>query len=161
MKSVLFTNLDYVILNEVRTYCHGLVLQSDRSLFNHNKLEHKVRGFGTEAAWPVFDMKVESVEYQISRAAGADVFFAGDSAPRPLFSGAILELKDGPKITLLDCDHRRPIDVHEFPEGTDYEDVWVMLQRKADDYWTAPNMPRLSWAAPVSLSYPKWTSTPR
>lgn len=155
-KMVLFTNLNYVILNDVRAYCHGLLLQSDQSVFNHRKLEHRVRGFGTEAAWPVFDTKVDSIEYQIVAAAGADVFVPGDNAPRPLFSGAILELRGGLKITLLDCDHRRPIDVHEFPEGTEYEDVWVMLQRKADDYWTAPNMPKLMWAAPVSASYPKW-----
>jgi len=151
---VLITNLSYVTVGSVRTMTHALLLCAEPSPFDRGNLRYQARGFGTEAAWPVFDLELPSIEYTLTDPQDFGVF-VGTGTARPLFSCAMLRIKDGPDILLTIDDYRRPIDIEhfEFDREIDDEigDVWRALAAKVADYWHAPHMPGLVWGPPAQI----------
>lgn len=141
----LFTNLRFVTLNGVRTFTRALLLEPSEDLLNRGTTAFGIRGFGTDAAWPVFDVRVPSLEYTSATGESADLFVSGEGEPRPLATGAILRFKDGPEVQLLAEDGRQAIDIMEFAPDADIRDVWDVLPRKVAEYYGAPNMPVLNW----------------
>lgn len=145
-KYVLFTNLEWVTIGPVRTFTHALLLEDAEGLPRQRQC--KVRGFGTDPAWPTFDLFVKSVAHELVDAQG-NLFKIEEDGLVPLVTGAILKLEDGPEIELVTQDRSRPLDVVTF-EGKAGERtilrVWDALQRKVVDYWDEGlNVPLLSW----------------
>lgn len=143
----LFTNLSFVVVNGLRPHVNALLFEEGVQLLHPNRINYRIRGFGVESSWVVFDMDVASFKYEIVDAASHNFMVAGaeGGAPTPLVTGAILSLRDGPDIQLLANDNDRPIDVTEYDPGTDILKVWEDLPRKVAEYWTAPNMPVLDY----------------
>lgn len=144
---VLFTNLEYVSIGTVRTHTCALLLQEEKEQRLGPRC--RARGFGTEAAWPSFDMAIESIGYELVPAQSA-VMVSGDAGTRPLMTGAILRLAGAPDIQLVANDDERPIDVSRY-EGDERTilKVWPVLEEKVARYWTAPAMPRLLFLPPA------------
>lgn len=135
LKSVLFTNLDYVTVNGVRTTTHALLLSSGaEGLFKDDPPRNDIVGFGSSCSWRVFDMRVPSIEYTLTPADSSKsmVMLQDDRTVKPVFSGGILQLKDGPTFTLLVHDYDQPIytDVFE-ADVTDLETHSEFHQRVA------------------------------
>lgn len=167
-KYILITNLNWVTIGPVRTNTHALLLE-DAVLLGDRQC--KVRGFGTDAAWPVFDIFLKSIEHELVDAQG-NVHMLKEDKLVPLITGALLRLKNGPELQLVTCNRSRPLDIQTFEsEGGDRKilEVWEVLERKVPEYWDAPNMPLLSWqraenvrdhyqkaemSVPVGMRYP-------
>ena len=149
VKYTMFTNLDWVTVNGVRTWTHALILEEGPHMFGGVK--RSLRGLGVDPAWPVFDLNVPSIEYTLVDAQSQSVLLT-DSEPsgqRPLCSGAIMQLKDGPELQLIVRDHKQPLDIKTF-EGTwgdrvTTDRLWAHMQSRIPRYWNAPNMPALLW----------------
>jgi len=142
-KFILFTNLQSVTVGPVRTFTHALLLQDAEGLPRERQC--KVRGFGTDSAWPTFDIFVKSIEYELADAQGNLFKLEDDGSTTALVTGAIMQVKDGPQLQLVTCDRERPLDIEVFEGERRVQDVWAALQRKVPEYWTAPNMPTLQW----------------
>lgn len=142
-KYTLFTNLDWVTIGPVRTFTHALLLQDAEGLPRERQC--KVRGFGTDSAWPTFDIFVESLEYELTDAQGNLFKLEDDGSTTAVITGAIMQIKDGPRLDLVTCDRKRPLDIEVFEGERRVQDVWAALQRKVPEYWDAPNMPTLTW----------------
>lgn len=134
-KYVLITNLSYVIIGDVRTDTHALLLEEWEEQLGGKYARRRVRGFGTDATWPVFDLHVSSVGYELTVKGKGHV---------------ILQIDNGPRLDLSVSDQDRPIDVLTFAPGTDIEEVWEALPWKVASYWwpSYTNMPRLVWLLP-------------
>ena len=142
-KYTLFTNLECVTIGAVRTYTHALLLCDDEGL--PRRRQCKVRGFGTDPAWPTFDIFVDSLEYTMEDAQGNLFKLKDDGTTEAIITGAILKLKDGPEIHLVAQNQEHSIDIQTF-EGEDIiEDIWEVLKEKVPHYWDRPNMPLLAW----------------
>lgn len=148
-KYTLFLNLEYVSINGVRTNCHALLLESGPSIFG-DATRYQIRGFGMDPAWPVFDIDVKTLEHTLVDAQSNHIMIT-DSRPegRPLCSGAIMQIKDGPALQLIVQDMDKPLDIKTF-EGTwgdhvTMDKVWKYFSSHVTRYWTAPNMPYLQW----------------
>jgi hypothetical protein len=148
VKYVLIMNLDWVTVNDVRTWTKALLLEEGPGMFD--KVRRAVRGIGTDPAWPVFDIFVPSIEYTLEDAQSNSIIMS-DATPngRPLCTGAIMKLKDGPEMQLVVRDHKLPLDIHTFEgtwgDGTITDKLWDRLSRLAPKYWNAPYMPSLVW----------------
>ena len=149
-KYTLITNLEFVVVNGVRTHTHALLVEEGPSMFGGGA-DRRIRGFGMDPAWPVFDiMGLPSIDFELTDASGGPLFIS-DSNPegRPLYSGAIMQMAaGGPKIDLIVQDHEQALDIKRF-EGR-YGDsiitkVWDHLSATVGRFWRAPNMPRLAW----------------
>ncbi len=143
---VLFTNLQYVSVGPVRAHAGALLLEEHGArALGPPRL---ARAFGTEAAWPVIDLVIESIEYELI-SAQSTVVVVGDGGPRPLMTGAILRIQGSPDIQLIVHDDDRPIDVSRY-EGDEHTilKVWSALEEKVAHYWTRPAMPRLTFMPP-------------
>lgn len=144
---VLLTNIDYVVVGPVRTMTHALLLEEFHD-FLTGGLRRRIRGFGPDPAWPVFDMESPSIEFTLTDAKGRDIFIGNDGEEKPLISGAILQVEGGPRLELWVSDPKWPIRVDEF-EGHSEERpilrVWVVLPLRVASFWNAPNMPNLVW----------------
>lgn len=137
-------------INGIRTYCYALLLTEAPGIFGGT--ERQVRGFGTDPAWPVFDLYIPSIDYQLTDASGNAIFMSNSHPEgRPLFTGGILQIAGGPRLDLISCNGNQSIDVQTF-EGRYGErvilKVWEKLPGKVAKYWTAPHMPTLSWGPP-------------
>jgi hypothetical protein len=149
VKYILFLNLEFVIVNQVRTFTHALLLEEGPSMFSG--IDRRARGFGTDPAWPVFDFPIPSLDYELTDASGGPILIT-DSKPegRPLHAGAIMQFKgtDAPRLDLIVQDQDQPLDIRTF-EGKWGDrvitDVWEKLSSLVGRYWKAPNMPRLAW----------------
>ena len=149
---VLFTNLDYVSIGPVRTQSHALLLQ-EGDFFAGMGLRRQARGFGTESSWPVFDIDLSTIEYEIQPAKSPHIFISdAHPEPRPLSTGAILKVGDV-SMQLWACDSDRDIDVWTI-EGEHGArtilKVWDHLATSVALHWTAPNMPRLDWIPSIA-----------
>jgi hypothetical protein len=148
VKYILFLNLEYVIINDVRTYTHALLLEEGPHVFGGVK--RQLRGFGLDPSWCIFDIQVPSIEYTLTDAqSNAVIFSASNPQGRPMASGAIMDLKDGPSVQLLVNDQKHPLDIKTF-EGTwgdkfTIDEVWAYLTSRAPHYWNAPGIPTLQW----------------
>lgn len=148
VKYVLFLNLEYVIVNGVRTSTQALLLEEGPGMLD--KVKRVVRGFGPDPAWPVFDIFVPSIEYTLVDAQSNAMIFSGATPQgRPMASGAIMKLKDGPELQLLVNDHKQPLDIKTYEGKWGDRDVinnvWERLTSLCAKYWNAPNMPHLAW----------------
>jgi len=151
---ILFSNLQFVVVNGVRTYCRALLLERTESFGDRGKAQCKIRGFGPDPAWPVFDifLKCDALDYSTQDAVSTHALLIGsDGKARPLTSGTILTI-DGLSLALHSGNYEQPIVCDKF-EG-DQEDrivlfVWDKLADRACDSWNAPYMPLLQHA-PVS-----------
>lgn len=142
----LITNLDYVTVNGIRTFTHALLAERTDSIFDHDKPQHKLRGFSTDPSLPTFDTVIPTDEFDLVPAQSGHLFIGGDGEPRPLLGGAIMKIVGAPDVQLIaGVNSREPIDVHRFPEDTHVDMVWEMLSRKVAEHWTAPNMPLPQW----------------
>lgn len=144
MKGVLFTNLSYVWVRDVRAYCSALLLVEDRDFLDPRTKRFEVRGFGPCPEWPVFDMRVKSIDFSITKHVKSNNVVVGDSGQaRPLFSGSVVELKEGPALVLISEKQEEPIDVERFSGRDLYPEIWDVLRVKARRYWGKPAMPEL------------------
>jgi hypothetical protein len=145
-KFTLITNLQFVTVRGVRTFCHALlVTENDKGLFGPS---YTVRGFGTEGAWPVFDIRIakEDLPFALAEAHSADkLWLKEDGTAQPLVSGAILSFKSGLDLQLVTATDEKPIDVTHY---TEIIEVWQAVWRKTAEYWHMPNMPRLVYGPP-------------
>ena len=143
----LITNLEWAVVNGIRTFTHALLVSDHEGAFDKNTRRRQLRGFGTDPAWPVFDLDIPSTSYTLSDARSGNVMIlsGNDPKPRPLCSGAIMQIESGPRVDLLVSDQRRPLDVRTFPREVTIRDVWDVLPGLVRSYWTAPNMPTLQW----------------
>jgi hypothetical protein len=145
---VLFTNLMYVTVGDVRTYACALLLEEEVRGGSGRGSRCRARGFGTEAAWPVFNLSIRSIAYELLPAQSPHWIF-GDAAPTPLATGTVLRVEDGPDFQLVAHDDNRPVDVSCY-EGDEHAilKVWPALEEKVARYWTRPAMPRLTFLPP-------------
>ena len=149
---VLFTNLSYVAIGTVRTMTNALVLASTpKDAFGGPRFQ--ARGFGTEAAWPVFDLELPTIAYSMDGMENYGAVLGNDGESRPFISQSILRIaggEDAPKLRLTIGNPRLPIDVEifTFENANEITKVWDALARKVEHYWHAPAMPHLVWKAP-------------
>ena len=149
-KYTLFTNLTYVTIGDVRTNCAALLLEEAESAFDRDKPQCKIRGFGPDPAWPVFDifLKVPTIEFELQDAASHHAIVLGQNGPYPLSVGAILTIRDGLRMELIAQNRALGLLRDDF-EGEQEErtilKVWDVLSRRCIEAWNAPNMPMLTW----------------
>lgn len=148
----LLTNIDCAVRKDdpMRLECSAVLLTKavEGSLY-HTVL----RGFGTEAAWPVFDMALDNEKhfpFTLKPFENQMVKLLTESGAKNIFIGTTLTLKDGPEFALYAEDSERPIDV--FEQTGDICKLWDVLYKKTGLYWTSPYMPRLSYE-PAPNSY--------
>ena len=150
-KYTLITNISFVQrdgADRLRLDCHALlVVEEGMSIFGPN---YTIRGFGTEAAWEVFQLWLEKDKhfpFTIEPYADpSSVMLKEDGTTKPIFAGNVLALKDSTRFFLQADDDTRPLDVHK--QMGDVLKVWSILERKVAEYWHAPNMPRLLYRTP-------------
>lgn len=155
--NVLITNLSYASVNCVRMHVSAVLIEPHNERmpsFSNDKCV-RVRGFGPDAAWPVFDIRLNTDDptFELQGMESRDLFIGenedGTSKdPKPLFTGGILTFKDDMQVVL----HKgsfdsRGIDFseHEVDGGDGYDDMWKILQAKCAEYWDSPNMPLLQY----------------
>jgi len=143
-RHVLFTNLQFVRYNDVRFYCAALLLSETKDLFGRGR-RREVRGFGTDPALPVFDLRVDSIDFTSASAESADQFIGHEGVARPLVTGMILKLHDGPSLQLLAQETDRPICVDRFEGDGKICEVWEKLSHRVRQFWHAPNFPVVSF----------------
>ena len=143
-KYTLFTNLQYVIVNGVRTHTFALLLCDPSGWLDKANRRSQLRGFGTAPEWETFDLDMKSLEYTLTDARSGAIMIT-DSHPtnRPIASGAVMQFTDGPRVDLIVCDQGKPIAVHKF-DG-EITQVWDFLPGLVRAAWIAPNMPTVSW----------------
>ena len=143
-KYTLFTSLEHVVVDGVRTHTHALLLCDAEAVLDRTARRLQLRGFGTQPEWPTFDLDVESLQYTMTDARSGAIMIT-DSHPegRPLSSGAIMQFANGPRVDLIVCDSNKPIVVQRF-DGR-ITRVWEVLSANVRAAWTAPNMPMLEW----------------
>lgn len=157
----LITNLRYVVFNDVfndvRTHTRAVLLEEypeDIPGTTKDGTRRRMRGFGIDPAWPVFDLSLDSLEHTIEVAETRDVFIGAGDEVKPLGSGAIMRFKGerGPTIQLWVEDDDKPIDIRKI-EGSHevIHEVWRALSVRTAQYWVAPYMPRLTHV-PVAVA---------
>lgn len=121
----LITNLWYVTINDVRMSCHALMI--DRNI---TRGIWKLRGFGTEAAWQVFDFDLTSSEFEITE--------------------DVLSITGAPKILLWrDNDTHVDVSVFDLDPAVGYATIYAELEKRVAKHWHAPYMPRLVHLSPA------------
>jgi hypothetical protein len=138
-KRVLFTNLSYVSIGDVRTSCHALLLEHDDDPLGRGTPRCQLRGFGTEAAWPVFDVRIPTIAHEIRTDRGDHLVIPG-----------------GPEILLWRDTQEQPICVQTFEwdsadneRGHRFGEIWTALESSVARHWHAPYMPRLVHMEPA------------
>jgi len=142
-RHTLITNLNWVSLNGIRTYTHALLLTEGKAMFG-DETRYQLRGFGTDPAWPTFDVDVPSLDHTLLDARGNAVMIT-DACPggEPLITGSILQFKDGPRVDCITEARGKPLRFDRF-EGSILQ-VWAILPARVREFWSAPNMPTLRW----------------
>lgn len=149
----LFTNLSYASTGGMRCHVDAVIIEPPGDVVLGGKYT-KVRGFGPDRAWPVFDifLKTESTAYEVVETESTAIFIGenedGTSRdPQPLFRGGLIRFEDGTELHLTKGTFdERPIDVSEHPGAEDhYESLWKALDKKTALYSDTPNMPTLKW----------------
>lgn len=144
-KETLLTNIRCVQFVNVRLHCQAILLsEGSIGMFEPT---YSIRGFGTEAAWEVFDMRFLPDAFPYTLTPFVDpsyLMLPDDGEAYPIFTGNILSLQDGTKLHLYASDSKRPIDIHV--QNGDITKVWEILAEKTRLYWDAPYMPSLSYA---------------
>lgn len=153
----LITNLDYVVVGNVRTYTHALLVERSASVFCRDEMQYKLRGFGTSPSLPTFDVIIPIDDFELVPASSAAIFIGNDGESRPLFGGAIMKIAGMVEVQLIAANGSRdPIDVQRFGEGTHIDVVWQALEVKVAQHWHAPNMPLPQWVPSQSVRAMHW-----
>ncbi len=149
-KFVLITNLQQVVIDQVRVFVHALLLDSDLGEFPKQP-RHRVRGFGVEASQLVFDLELPSLSYQFEPDSPPNAIAGSFPGARMMSAhGTLTVLGDGDTddvVLLLDsCSNDgRPVDFETFEgEWTDKvlrKKIWDRLHAKVCDYWDKPTVP--------------------
>jgi hypothetical protein len=147
----LITNLSFVSLAGMRTFTHALLVEETQHPFLREQSRALLRGFGTEASAPTFDVCLPSYEHEIGAVHGDGRFVVlTDDGIRPLMSHAIVRFKNGPEVLLSVENQAKPLDIQQWAgeagERTILR-VWEALEQKVRAYWTAPNMPIQQWTS--------------
>jgi hypothetical protein len=138
-EATLFTNLEYVTIQPVRTMCHALLLTREEPLFRRTDQKAgpfpdrcMLKGFGTEAAWPVFDLLLPSISFSQAAAESTNMqMMKSDGTLAPLMSGSVLQFEGGPEVQLVSGSYcGKPIRVDTFPSGTDITEIYELLQSR-------------------------------
>lgn len=141
-RHALITNLAYVVVSGVRTHTNALLIVREQHPLDRGAQRCLLRGFGTTATWPTFDLVVPSDEFELVPAASGEVLVSEGDGVRPLYRGAILRITGAADVQLIaDVNSSQPIDVHRFDRGTPIEKVWRALDDKVMTYWSAPYFP--------------------
>lgn len=141
-RHVLFVNIDYVTVGDVRTYSRALLLQQDEDPLKARgtAARCRLRGFLTDPALPTFDLIVPSFDYDLVR------------VPRPSWipgedDGEIRHAVLGGQGWRDDISVSSSINSSmgiktvRFPDDSQIESVWFSLVREVAAYWTGPAMP--------------------
>ncbi len=147
-KYTLITNLQYVSIGEVRTFCYALLVEENEGLSRGSTM-FKVRGFGTDPAWPVFDIFLKNSEYRLADACSPHVFIGCDGEMRPMALGYIMQFKDGPALELVVANPKAHLHEDRF-EGPSGESpilrVWAVLPPRVRQFMQQGTyMPSLTW----------------
>lgn len=149
-KYTLITNINFVQNGNIRMESHALLIEEGISVFGEES--PRLRGFGTDPAWPVFTHFLDrSLHFPVAlrEAVGSNAVMLGhDGTMKPLFGGAVLRLGEQSEYFLQVDDERCAIDVVEYPKGIDIDEVWRDLVRKTARYCRTPYMPTLQWGPP-------------
>jgi hypothetical protein len=147
-KYTLLTNIEFVQFSEaqIRMWCHALLIEEDGRGIMDEPI-NSIRGFGMEAAWPVFTywFKPEALPFEIIAKVQdkSHVMMSGDKAV-PIFQGSLLKFADGKSFFLQIDDSSMPLDRLE--GITEITEIWRALETKCAQYYNAPNMPHLYWS---------------
>ncbi len=135
---ILFTNLSYVTVNDVRTSSFALALSDHPSpLSAHEMYRYRAVGYGPVCSWHVFDFMLPSIDYALDD----KVLPQGHST-----YNKTLSIPDTPNFDLCTEDHKRPIDVERFEfDDPPYTTFAAALAEKVAKYWCGPYMPSLLW----------------
>ncbi len=139
----LITSIDYVCIGPVRTFTHALLVESTSDGFLREGIRHRLRGFTVHASSPTFDLELPTCEFTLTDARSGNLFIGGDDQLRPLFSGSIMRFPGLAHDIELIAKYRSNIDVLRLPDGTEYDALWLELERRVAHHWTAPFMPRI------------------
>jgi len=160
-KFTLLTNICFAQQegSKMRLDCHALLIEEDtfESFGEEGATRHELRGFGPDAAWPVFTYwldKEKSLPYEISgRTSNNNIVMLSDDpedseklVSKPIFSGYFLKFVDGLTFYLQSEDHTKPLDIYK--QVGNITGVWEVLRQKVSEYWSAPYMPYLKYAPP-------------
>lgn len=143
---VLFTNIQFVIINNVRTYTHALLLEDAQGVLDPKSRSYSLRGFSLDETVPSFDFPLNSKTYELIDAHSGAIFI-GNRGPRPLASGYIMRFENGPTVQLFTAT-TQPLCIDEIsgdPCTSPVLRVWAILQPRIRQHWDAPNMPTVKW----------------
>lgn len=136
----LFTNLSAIEFGKMRLHCHALVLTKN------GVNGHTLRGFETEACTEIFDVHFkEARDYELEDSTPVqfiedEFFHKNGHRPYGSYKLTVGDLE----LTLHTEESEFEIDVQEFSGDENSQvilDVWKLLARKTEHYWTAPAMP--------------------
>ena len=148
----MLTNIDFADVNGLRLNCNAVLIEENLDDFFGEGACQRIRGFGPDAAWPVFTLWLKPEQLPFTVTPGEDnsklLMGDGDAPPRPLFSGNLLKFTDGLSIFLQASKAQYVLDVYE---STEILNVWDVLDEKVQEYWDAPNMPHLAWYPPKTV----------
>lgn len=150
----LITNLDYVIVGQVRTSSHALLVESCEHPLMRGEARHQLRGFCTTPSVPTFDIDIPSYEFSLEDAASHNIMTLrhGEDEPTPLMHGAIMHIPGFVDVQLIaGVNSRRGLDVKRYPDNTDIGQVWADLELKVLEYWEAPNIMVPQWHPAATL----------
>lgn len=167
MKARLITNVSYITVYEtedtrgVRTNASALLIESpmDRDMGFGSGRAWKLRAFGPDPAWPVFDYPLgesedEALGYAQQDHQGNAILLRDDGEGVPINSGVVLRWESGPILNLSVADYERPFQVDDF-EGTHedgfFDRLWPALEDRTREFWTMPNMPLLAHMPPAQV----------
>ena len=136
---VLFVNLSYVTIGDVRTNSHALLLQQgeDPTKPRGTAARSMLRGFMTDPALPTFDLVVPSFEHElvripppwwIPRADDGEILLRGPGWREDIVLSAQVVSDLGIRMVA-------------FPDDTPIDRVWETLVREVAASWAAPAMP--------------------
>lgn len=144
-KETLFTNIRCVQHGNVRLHCQAILLsEGSIGMFEPT---YSIRGFGTDAAWEVFDMRFHPEAFPYTLTPFVDpsyLMLRDDGEDYPIFTGNILTFQFGMRFELYASDSKRPLDVYTQEHG-DICKVWEILADKTREYWERPLMPSLTY----------------
>lgn len=155
VKITLITNIKFIQQGGLRMECAAILIEQDIECIISGK-QSRIRGFGPDAAWPTFTLWMNhGVTCDVTgRADSAEStnMLQQDGTLKPLFSGSLLALSDGQQFFIQAEDSAKPLDVQDVT-GNEYGSIWNLLQRKAAEYWSAPNMPTLRWVPAKTIRF--------
>lgn len=174
-KYTLLTNLDFVQTGDLRLQCNALLIEEGCEDLPGMSVNNRLRGFGSDPAWPVFTQWFKPITVSRNGAAVPDddtpfytfehgiksdgaQFLSHDGTMRPLFQGTNLIMtgampdsslqRYGYFLQLSKDEH--PLDVHFHP-NSNIREIWEVLNRKTAEYWHMPYMPMLNYGPPEQI----------